>query len=118
VAIGRYSEDVYQGGNPWYLAVFAAAEQLYYAIAQWQDAGKLAVTSVSLPFFQRMDAGVKVGTYNQHSNQFNTIISAVKKYADGFIAVNQKYTPGDGSLSEQFSRATGVPLSAPDLTWS
>jgi glucoamylase len=118
VAIGRYNEDVYQGGNPWYLAVFAAAEQIYYAIAQWQEAGEIVVTSVSLPFFQRLDAGVNVGNYSRHSHQFNTIITAARKYAEGFIAVNQKYTPMDGSLSEQFSRATGAPLSAPDLTWS
>ena len=30
----------------------------------------------------------------------------------------QKYTPANGSLSEQFNNQTGVPLSAYDLTWS
>ena len=32
VAVGRYNEDVYMGGNPWYLATMAAAEQLYAAL--------------------------------------------------------------------------------------
>lgn len=29
VATGRYPEDVFYGGNPWYLTTFAVAEQLY-----------------------------------------------------------------------------------------
>lgn len=29
VSVGRYSEDSYMGGNPWYLNTLAAAEQLY-----------------------------------------------------------------------------------------
>ncbi|KAA8571614.1 hypothetical protein EYC84_001611 [Monilinia fructicola] len=30
VAVGRYSEDTYYGGNPWYLNTLAAAEQLIF----------------------------------------------------------------------------------------
>lgn len=45
-------------------------------------------------------------------------MDAVTAYADSFVAVAEKYTPSDGSLSEQFNRDTGVPLSAVDLTWS
>ena len=43
---------------------------------------------------------------------------AVISYADGFVGVVQTYTPTNGSLSEQFNRDTGFPLSAYDLTWS
>ena len=45
-------------------------------------------------------------------------MDAVTAYADSFVAVVEKYIPSDGSLSEQFNRDTGVPLSAVDLTWS
>lgn len=34
------------------------------------------------------------------------------------MIIAQKYTPTDGSLTEQFNNATGSPLSAVDLTWS
>ena len=42
----------------------------------------------------------------------------MKTFADGFVAINAKYTPADGGLAEQFDRNTGSPLSARDLTWS
>jgi glucoamylase len=45
-------------------------------------------------------------------------MDAINAYADSFVAVAEKYTPSNGSLSEQFNRDTGVPLSADDLTWS
>ncbi|CEQ42478.1 SPOSA6832_04291 [Sporobolomyces salmonicolor] len=35
IAIGRYREDVYYSGNPWYLTTLAAAEQLYLALSTW-----------------------------------------------------------------------------------
>jgi hypothetical protein len=39
-------------------------------------------------------------------------------FADGFIAVVAQYTPANGGLAEQYTRAAGVPTSALDLTWS
>jgi glucoamylase len=45
-------------------------------------------------------------------------MAKIALYAEGYLALNQKYTPADGSLSEQFDKATGVPTSAVHLTWS
>lgn len=118
VAVGRYSEDVYFNGNPWYLATLAAAEQLYSATYQWNRIGSITVDSVSLAFFRDLIPSIATGTYNNGSSTYATIISAVRTYADGYIAVVQKYTPADGGLPEQFNKANGSPLSAVDLTWS
>lgn len=49
---------------------------------------------------------------------YASLISAVTTYADGFVALAQKYTPSDGSLSEQYLKTSGVPTSAVKLTWS
>lgn len=43
---------------------------------------------------------------------------AVQDYADGFLAINDRYTPADGSMAEQFGREDGAPLSAVHLTWN
>ncbi|CAE6476837.1 unnamed protein product [Rhizoctonia solani] len=118
VAIGRYAEDVYYNGNPWYLATFAAAEQLYYATYTWLKLGKIQVTALSLPFFQQIYPSAKVGTYTTVSKDGLVILVAVRKYADQFVVVNKKYVGPAGGLAEQFDRATGVPTSAVDLTWS
>ncbi|EEH45565.2 uncharacterized protein PADG_01715 [Paracoccidioides brasiliensis Pb18] len=118
VSVGRYPEDLYYGGNPWYLSTFAAAEQLYDAIYQWQKIGSISITNVSLPFFRDVYGSAMIGTYSSSSSAFKSIIEAVRNYADGFLAISQKYTPESGALAEQFSRDTGTPLSAGDLTWS
>lgn len=118
VATGRYPEDIWYGGNPWYLTTAAVAEQLYDALIVWGQQESITVTDISLPFFRQLVPSVKVGTYNSSTSMFSTITNAVDDFADGFIAFNAKYTPSDGGLSEQYNRDTGVPLSAPDLTWS
>jgi len=59
----------------------------------------------------------KVNGGNENA-PFAQILDKVTAYADSFVAVSEKYTPANGSLSEQFNRNTGVPLSAVDLTWS
>ncbi|KAJ5630604.1 Glycoside hydrolase family 13 [Penicillium longicatenatum] len=118
VAIGRYAEDTYQGGNPWYLATLAAAEQLYDALYQWDKQGSIAVTQASLPFFQALVSSAATGTYSSSSSTYSSLTSAVKTYADGFVSIVQQYTPSNGSLAEQFTRDSGVPTSAGDLTWS
>lgn len=118
VATGRYKEDVYYNGNPWYLSTFAVAEQLYDALTTWSQQGTLEVTATSLAFFQQFSSSVSVGTYESSSSTYKTLTAAVETFADGFIAINAKYTPSDGSLSEQYSKSDGVPTSAVHLTWS
>lgn len=118
VAVGRYSEDVYYNGNPWYLTTLAAAEQLYSAIYQWDRIGSIAVDTTSLAFFRDILPSVNTGTYAKGSSTYTSIINAVRTYADDFIAVVQKYTPANGALAEQYNRNNGAPLSARDLTWS
>ncbi|KAG9230132.1 1, 4-alpha-D-glucan glucohydrolase [Amylocarpus encephaloides] len=120
VAVGRYSEDTYYGGNPWYLITTAAAEFLYDAVAQWRARHVLYVDETSLAFFKELYPDVVVRQYNSgnYNSPFEKMMRAVLAYADSFVAVAQKYTLEDGALAEQYNRDTGVPLSARDLTWS
>lgn len=118
VAVGRYSEDVYYNGNPWYLTTLAAAEQLYDALIVWKSQGSIEVTSTSLAFFKDFDSSVTAGTYQSGSSTYTTLIDAVTAYADGYVNVVATYAAPNGSLSEQFEKSSGSPLSAYDLTWS
>ncbi|KAI0972843.1 family 15 glycosyl hydrolase [Xylaria arbuscula] len=118
VAVGRYPEDSYYNGNPWYLNTLAAAEQLYDALYVWQTTGSITVTSTSLAFFQALVPSVAAGTYASTSDTYTTIYNAVFSYADGFVDKVSQYAASNGSLSEQYDRNTGTPLSARDLTWS
>ncbi|KAF7980587.1 hypothetical protein HWV62_37342 [Athelia sp. TMB] len=118
VATGRYPEDVYMDGNPWYLTTNAVAEQLYDSLTVWNTTGSLNITNTSLAFFQDFIPSATTGSYDSSSSTYTTLISAVKDYADGFLAINAQYTPADGGLSEQYSKTNGTPVSAVDLTWS
>ncbi|KAF9483498.1 glycoside hydrolase family 15 protein [Pholiota conissans] len=118
VATGRYPEDVYFNGNPWYLATAAVAEQLYDALVVWKQQGSLSVTTTSLAFFKQFSSSVTTGTFTSSTSTFATLMTAIQTFADGFLAINAKYTPANGGLAEQFDRNTGTPLSAVDLTWS
>ncbi|EEA23076.1 glycoside hydrolase 15 protein [Talaromyces marneffei ATCC 18224] len=118
VSVGRYPEDSYYGGNPWFLSNLAAAEQLYDAIYQWNKIGSITITSTSLAFFKDVYSSAAVGTYASGSTAFTSIISAVKTYADGYVSIVQGHAAANGSLSEQFDRNSGVEISARDLTWS
>ncbi|KAH9898805.1 carbohydrate-binding module family 20 protein [Xylariomycetidae sp. FL2044] len=118
IAVGRYAEDVYYNGNPWYLNTLAAAEQLYDTLYVWQNDGSITVTSTSLPFFQDLSPSVSTGTYAADSETYTALYNAVFLYADGFVDIVSKYIQSNGSMAEQYDRNTGAPLSARDLTWS
>lgn len=125
VAVGRYPEDTYQGGNPWYLITLAAAEQLYDALYVFDAQGRITVTNTSLPFFQDLVPDITIGTYfasnsstSTKPSTFTTLHDAISAYADGFVQFVATYAQSNGSLSEQFSKSEGSPLSAYDLTWS
>ncbi|KAJ7451616.1 glucoamylase [Mycena latifolia] len=109
VATGRYPEDTYMGGNPWYLTTAAVAEQLYDALIVWEEQGYLNVSTISYSFFKQFLPSVSVGYYEASTSTFKTLTSRVKKFADEFLAIHAKFT---------YDRKTGAPLSAVDLTWS
>ncbi|MCB0391049.1 MAG: glycoside hydrolase family 15 protein [Bdellovibrionales bacterium] len=71
-AIGRYPEDQYYGGNPWFLTTFAMAE-LYY---------KLAIEFHSQDYFQIADNYMKRGLF--HRGHGGSIAEQMNKYT-GFM---------------------------------
>lgn len=101
-----------------YITTLAAAEQLYDAVMQWVSLGSLTVTDVDLGFWQDIYPDAATGTFVSDSPDFTAMLQAVSNYADSYMAVVQNYTPPNGSLSEQFDKADGIPKSAYDLTWS
>lgn len=114
---GRYPEDTYYGGNPWYITTLAAAEVLYDAVAQFTTAGQVTIDNVSLAFWQDLVPDAEEGTYTDFAN-VSSLLTAASSYADSFIDLLSQYTPPNGTLNEQINKTTGEPLSAIALTWS
>ncbi|KZN85609.1 Glucoamylase [Penicillium chrysogenum] len=107
-AVGRYTEDIFMGGNSWYLATLATAEQLYDTLYQWDRQGAFTVTTISLPFFRDFVANIHTGVYPKSSPACKSITDAVRAYADGFIAVVQGHAPANGGLWEEFKRNKSI----------
>lgn len=88
VAIGRYPEDLYEGGHPWVLATLAMAEAYY----------KMAREYFLLNELSKAEQLIAKG--------------------DTFVARVQRHAYPNGNLSEQIHRDTGVMTSVEDLTWN
>ena len=101
-----------------YLGSLAAAEQLYDALYQWSQLRSIEVSTTSLAFFQDFIPSVTPGSYDASTSTYATLTAAIRKYADSYLLLVEKYVPSDGTLAEQFSRNDGSPLSARNLTWS
>ena len=102
-AMGRYANDVYYGGNPWYLATLAAAEFYFRLGIALESGADLAAASENARFRERLGAGSPK--------------SAIER-GDAFMRTVQTYTAASGDLSEQFDRTTGAQTSAKQLAWS
>jgi glucoamylase len=119
IALGRYPEDTYYNGNPWYLITLGAAEFLYDAVASWSKSGSLTIDATSLAFFRDLYPLAREGTFTWYHPSYYILQHLVRRYADSFVATVQKHTPADGMLAEQFLKsAPFTPTSAARLTWS
>lgn len=124
LAIGRFTDDVYFGGNPWYVTTAAFAE-LYYRVAQAiTKNGEIRVTKNNIGFFQsaldksqtyKLKPGIKISNFSFLGRR---LINNLNRKGDTFLSVIRKYASDQGKMSEQFDRDAGVPVSAYDLTWS
>lgn len=91
---------------------------MYDALYVWNKEGSITVTATSLDFFKDFSSSVTAGTYSSSTSTYTTLYNAIQTYADGYFNIVATYAQANGSLSEQFSRSDGDPLSAYDLTWS
>lgn len=113
----EYSGFERNGGNPWYLCTFAAAETLYNAATVFTKAEQVAVTKLTLDFFTQF-ASVDPGVYRSSDLAFTAILDGIRQQADGLVQLATSYAFANGSMSEQIDASHGDPVGARDLTWS
>jgi glucoamylase len=110
-AMGRYANDAYYGGNPWYLATLAAAE-FYFTLAIALRSGAEMLTTSENERFRRQLIAADGARGNPD------FAEAALERGDTFMRTVQAYAPAGGDLSEQFDRSTGAQTSAKHLAWS
>ncbi|GAA6014758.1 hypothetical protein JCM10207_006930 [Rhodosporidiobolus poonsookiae] len=116
--LGRYVEDIYFGGNPWYLTTLGAAEQLYRAVEGWEAQGFVEVGEDRGFWSAVMGEEVDKGRYEKGDETYGKMVGKVLDFAGGLLDVVRHFTPTNGQLDEQFDARTGEGKSAKDLTWS
>jgi glucoamylase len=120
-AIGRFTDDTYFGGNPWYLTTAAFAEFHYRLARELERRGSFALTERNIAFFsgllpaQEVRAGARI---RMDGPSGRALSKGLLAKGDRFMATLRLYAGSEGELSEQFDRAAGVPVSAYDLSWS
>jgi glucoamylase len=110
-AMGRYVNDAYYGGNPWYLATLAASEFYFKLAFALKSGAEMLATSENERFRRQL-----IATDGARGNP--DFAAAALERGDTFMRAVQAYTPASGDLSEQFDRATGAQISAKHLAWS
>ncbi|MBC7743217.1 MAG: glycoside hydrolase family 15 protein [Bdellovibrionaceae bacterium] len=127
-AIGRFSDDVYFGGNPWYMTTAAFAEFYFRVALEIKNAKEIQVNELNLSFLQNslsqhkglepellLNSGELISIQSAKGQR---LLASLQHRGDTFLETLRKYTGSGGEMSEQFDRQAGVPISAPDLTWS
>jgi glucoamylase len=127
LAYGRYSGDVYFGGNPWYLITSYFA-QFHFRLAQELAKGEsFVVTSRNLAFAKDVLQGKVTGTepklvvgqkLSVGDPLHSQLIEKLRLVGDSLLRRIQAHTPDDGQLYEQFDKTTGQPTSSRGIGWS
>jgi glucoamylase len=111
VALGRYTEDVFHGGNPWVIATQAGAEFYYKLGAELLAAGDVGITRDNQAFFARLlrrsaeSADLEVGrTIRKGSRPYDELLDAIRDKGDAYLEIVRSRTGPDGFHAEQFGR--------------
>ncbi|MDE2512070.1 MAG: glycoside hydrolase family 15 protein [Elusimicrobia bacterium] len=123
VAIGRYPEDSYFGGNPWPLLTAAFAQLDYMAAAEYRRRGEIQIEAADEAFFRALVPGraneLNAGTALMGTEPlFAEVMDALRRDGDSYLSEVRAHANPDGSLSEQIEKNSGVMTSAKDLTWN
>ncbi|MCK4532430.1 alpha/beta fold hydrolase, partial [bacterium] len=97
--IGRYPEDAYYGGNPWFINT-AWFSQYYSLLAlKFLEQGKISITSDNISFFRNIGIDVlSAKTVTKDDKLFNEIIDNLSSNSQGYLKWIIHYIPKTGLM--------------------
>jgi glucoamylase len=115
---GRGPDDDYYGGNAFFFLTAAFAEHDFRVSSRlMQQGGALLADKNRLPTLRHvLLADVEEGT--KFALPSKELADAFAREGEAFLQTILEVIPPDGSMSEQFSKENGSPVSAKDLSWS
>jgi glucoamylase len=109
--VGRYLGDTYGGGNPWILSTAQLASVLFEVAFDLRQNGTVSSTALAT-WNNVLDSSLQA---SDAKSLANSLISAGDGVMQRLDALVKSYSY---QLSEQLDKASGVELSATNLTWS
>lgn len=129
--IGRYPSDLYDGnrmvyGNPWFLCSNMLAAFYYQVAIKFLSGESVMISFLVKQFFNQIAPNVSLvigQMVGPEMKNFELLITELIRQADNILNTVKAHCINhpDGStchMSEQIDRATGLQISAPDLSWS
>jgi glucoamylase len=142
ILVGRYLNDVYNGGNPqqpkdgnpWILCSASLAEMFYRAARSYGASGTIEITETNANFWKNVrqlstyassmgiDVTLTPGTVYTASRdtvKFRSILNALITSGDGILNRIRYHVEGvDFHMAEEINKDNGAPQGAENLTWS
>lgn len=118
VAIGRYSEDSYFGGQPWFLLTAGLSEYYYELAAFIKNQSSFKVTNMNWNFLNRT-LGLSLAVQDlKNESAIKLIVDRLIELGDANLHKIQIHSGSNLQLDEQFNKSSGYMTGAPHLTWS
>ncbi len=118
VGIGRYAEDTYFGGQPWFLLTAALSEYYYELALMIKENGKVNITSDNMGFFNNILKMNLAPATISHSGVIKRLVDTLTELGDENLERIKIHSGSTLQLDEQFGRYSGYMTGAPHLTWS
>ncbi|MBT4792065.1 MAG: hypothetical protein HON90_10875 [Halobacteriovoraceae bacterium] len=117
-AIGRYPEDRYYGGNPWFLLTNAMAEYLFKLDRVLAGKSLIQLDNNNRLFYTRI-LGKSLSKKSKLSYiEVGQARKMIRMEANAFIKRVKTHMGPSGRMDEQLDKYSGHMLGARDLTWS
>lgn len=118
VAIGRYPEDKYFGGHPWFLLTSGMAEYFYTLSKKFASNKTYLVNTNNVKTFSRiLRTAVEVDSQLSSSQKLK-LSKESREMGDQLLQRVRTHVGENGRMDEQFDRISGYMKSAKHLTWS
>lgn len=118
VAVGRYSEDTYFGGQPWFLLTAGLSEFYYELAAILKNQSSFRVTNMNWHFLNKT-LGLSFAVQNlTNDSAIKLIANRLVELGDANLNKIQLHSGAKLQLDEQFDKNTGFVTGAAHLTWS
>lgn len=123
LAYGRYKDDIYYGGNPWFL-ITAHYAQFYYRLAiALKKGAAFPVTQRNLAFLNSVMSEASPlhwapdTVIHKTDPRHAALIAKFAARGDSILKRLQQHIPADGEIYEQLDKNSGLPLAAKGLGW-